>query len=278
VKTVLTIAGSDSGGGAGIQADLKVFAAHGLHGTCAVTCVTAQDTQRVREVFVLPGDTVSSQMAAVLDDFDVAAVKSGVLGSADVVVAVAGQVAGQPLPYVLDPVAVTSTGSQLASAQSVQACIRLLFPLATLITPNALEAAALTGMHVRDRDDAERAGRALIAGGARAVLVKGGHLVDDPGTDVLVTGDGVRAYPGELIATKNTHGTGCVLSAAIAARLGLGWPLAEAVAQAKAYTAAAIQAGYCAGSGPGPVDPLWSLREEQSYGILPALPGMEYSG
>ena len=277
MKTVLTIAGSDSSGGAGLQADLKVFSAHGLHGASVVTCVTAQNTMDVSHVFPLPREVIDAQLDAVFDDLDVTAIKSGVLGSVGAVEVVAAHLERHPLPYVLDPVAIASSGSALGSAAVVEACAVLLFPLATLITPNALEAAALTGTQVRDRRDAETAGRALLASGGRAVLVKGGHLEDDLGTDVLVTPEGVRVYPGGRIAAIHAHGTGCVLASAIAARLALGWPLADAVSEAREYARRAIRGGYSIGEGAGPVDPLFFLRSGHRDAAVAAQLQSEYS-
>ncbi len=260
MRSILTIAGSDSCGGAGLQADLKVFAAYGLHGACAVTCITSQNTRGVRDVFPVPSAVIGKQLAAVFEDLDIAAVKSGVLGSVAAVEAVAEKLQHHALPYVLDPVTLASTGAMLGDAGTLDECVSRLSPLATVAPPIALEPAALTGATLRDREDAAKAGRALLGTGANAVLVKGGHLADDPGTDVLVTAEAVTVYPGELIVALHTHGTGCTLASAMAAGLALGWPLPRAIVHARDFTQGAIRGGYSIGSGAGPVDPLFLFR------------------
>jgi hydroxymethylpyrimidine/phosphomethylpyrimidine kinase len=245
--TALTVAGSDSGGGAGVQADLRTFAAHGVWGLSAVTAVTAQNTLAVEAVEVLPPEIVRAQMAAVATDIGVGATKTGMLGKADVVRAVAEAVRRLRLhPLVVDPVAVSSTGATLLDPGGLDALRAELLPLADLVTPNLSEAAALTGTGgaITDRAGMEEAGWALLALGARAVLVTGGHLDEAGAPDLLLAGDGVPVWlEGERLHGRNTHGTGCVLSAAITARLARGETLDEAVRAAKTYLVQAIAAG-----------------------------------
>jgi hydroxymethylpyrimidine/phosphomethylpyrimidine kinase len=245
--TALTVAGSDSGGGAGVQADLRTFAAHGVWGLSAVTAVTAQNTLRVEAVEVLPPQIVRAQMAAVASDFGVGAMKTGMLGGSEVVRAVAEAVRDLALrPLVVDPVAVASTGAALLGPGGMEALRSELLPLADLVTPNLAEAAALAGTAepVTDRAGMEQAAAALLALGAGAVLVTGGHL-DEPGSpDLLLAAGGPPVWlEGERLSGRNLHGTGCVLSAAITARLARGESLLDAVRGAKAYLARAIAAG-----------------------------------
>jgi hydroxymethylpyrimidine/phosphomethylpyrimidine kinase len=245
--TALTVAGSDSGGGAGVQADLRTFAAHGVWGLSAVTAVTAQNTLGVEAVEVLSPEIVRAQMAAVATDLGVDATKTGMLGTADVVRAVAQGVRELSLhPLVVDPVTVSSTGATLLDPGGVDALRSELLPLADLVTPNLAEAAALTGAAtpITDRAGMEKAATALLALGARAVLLTGGHLEEAGSPDLLLDGDGGPVWlEGERLHGRNTHGTGCVLSAAVTARLARGETLEEAVKGAKAYLTRAIAAG-----------------------------------
>jgi hydroxymethylpyrimidine/phosphomethylpyrimidine kinase len=257
----LTVAGSDSGGGAGIAADLKTFAAHGVWGTCAVTAVTAQNTVGVQAVEVLPAAVVTAQISAVAGDMAVAGAKTGALGDAAVVEAVAAAVVEWDLhPLVVDPVAVASSGGALLTTDGWDALRRLLLPLADLVTPNLAEAAALAAQAdvPVDRSGMERAAAALLELGPRAVLLTGGHLTGPASPDLLLCRDG----PGpqwltgpRLTAARTTHGTGCVLSAAITARLARGEELVQAVEGAKAFVTAAIASGVRLGTGPGAVNP-----------------------
>jgi hydroxymethylpyrimidine/phosphomethylpyrimidine kinase len=241
---VLSIAGSDCSGGAGIQADLRTIEAAGAHAATVVTAITAQSARGVSCVQVLPREIVLAQLDAVLDDLPIAAVKSGMLGDADVVRTVAAALrARPPRPYVLDPVLAASDGTPLLSEGALAVLAAELFPLATVITPNALEAGRLSGRPVRTLPDAERAGRSLIEAGARAVLVTGGHLEQDRGTDLLVTASDSRPFRGEWIEGRPVHGTGCVQSAALAARLAAGASLVEAVAAARRFVAEVIRRG-----------------------------------
>ena len=245
--TALTVAGSDSGGGAGVQADLRTFAAHGVWGLSAVTAVTAQNTLRVEAVEVLSPEIVRAQMVAVATEFGVGAMKTGMLGAAGVVRAVAEAVQDLALhPLVVDPVTVSSTGATLLDPGGLHALRSELLPLADLVTPNLSEAAALAGTaeSITDRAGMEKAARALLGLGARAVLVTGGHLDEVGSPDLLIAGDEPPVWlEGERVYGRNTHGTGCVLSAAITARLARGEPLGEAVRGAKAYLVRAIAAG-----------------------------------
>jgi hydroxymethylpyrimidine/phosphomethylpyrimidine kinase len=255
VKIALTIAGSDSGGGAGIQADLKTFHQFGVFGTSVVTAVTAQNTVGVRAWQALPADLVERQIDAVADDLPPAAVKSGMLGSAELVEVVAAGIERRTLPnYVLDPVMVATSGDRLLDRNAEQLIARRLVPLAALVTPNLGEAAILVGEAVRDPDAMERAGRALVQRGARAALVKGGHLAGDEIVDVLVTAGAVRRFTHARLDTTSTHGTGCTLSAAVAAGLAHGRPLERAVADALDFVNRAIAAAPGLGHGHGPLN------------------------
>jgi hydroxymethylpyrimidine/phosphomethylpyrimidine kinase len=252
----LTIAGSDSGGGAGIQADLKTFARFGLFGTSVLTAVTAQNTLGVRGWERVSPALVRAQIDAVATDLRPAAVKSGMLGDAEIVRAVAEGVRAHGLsPYVLDPVMVATSGDALLEPDAVAAIVEELVPLATLVTPNLDEAALLVGARVSDVSGMERAARALVERhGARAALVKGGHLAGDELVDVLFDGTRLRRFVHARVATTSTHGTGCTLSAAIAAALALGAPLEEAVETSLAYLVQAIASAPGLGSGHGPVN------------------------
>jgi hydroxymethylpyrimidine/phosphomethylpyrimidine kinase len=259
VKIALTIAGSDSGGGAGIQADLRTFAAHGLHGASAITAVTAQNTVAVVDYMALEPRMVVAQIDAVASDMTVSAVKTGMLASRAIVEAVAEALARLRLPHlVVDPVMVAKSGDRLLDAEAEAAYLERLFPLAEIVTPNLAEAEALLRRPVRSVEAMDGAARDLHALGPRAVLVKGGHLEGDP-VDVLFDGERIEELKAPRIATRNTHGTGCTLSAAIAARLALGLELGEAVRGAKAYLTEALRGAYALGRGAGPVDHLHPL-------------------
>ncbi len=262
MKVALTIAGSDSGGGAGIQADLKTFAAHGLHGASAITAVTAQNSVAVNDFVALDPRMVVAQIEAVCADMPVAAAKTGMLATVEIIGAVAEAVARLKVPnLVVDPVMVAKSGDALLAAGAERAYIERLMPLASLITPNLPEAAALLGHPVRTLEEMRLAARELVGRGARAVVVKGGHL-DGPPVDVLYDGAELDELRAERVPTANTHGTGCTFSAAIAARLAWGVPLREAVRGAKEYLTEAIRRSYSVGRGHGPVDHLYPLRNE----------------
>ena len=254
--TALTIAGSDSGGGAGIQADLKTFMRFGVFGTSAITAVTAQNTLGVRSWERVSPALVRAQIDAVAEDLRPAAIKSGMLGDAEVVRAVADGVRAHALrPYVLDPVMVATSGDPLLEPDSVAAIVAELFPLATIVTPNLDEVAILTGERPTDVAGMERAARDLVTRrGARAALVKGGHLEGAELVDVLFDGRAVRRFTHARVETTSTHGTGCTLSAAIAAGLALRVPLEGAVELGLEYVRRALVSAPGIGSGHGPLN------------------------
>jgi hydroxymethylpyrimidine/phosphomethylpyrimidine kinase len=252
----LTVAGSDSGGGAGIQADLKAFAANGVFGTSAITALTAQNTVAVLGVQVTPPEFVDAQIAAVLADLPVVAVKTGMLATAAIIEVVARRAAAGDLPnLVVDPVMVASSGDRLLDPDAESAYLERLFPHAALITPNLREASLLVGRDIADVDDMAKAAGELAATGAGAVLIKGGHLGGEA-IDVFFDGEQVHYLRAARIDTVNVHGTGCSTAATIAARLARGDTMAEAVTAAKAYITSAIAgaAGWRLGAGHGPVD------------------------
>jgi hydroxymethylpyrimidine/phosphomethylpyrimidine kinase len=256
----LTIAGSDSGGGAGIQADLKTFAAFGVYGASVITALTAQNTRGVRAIHYAPPAIVAAQIAAVLEDFAVAAIKIGMLGSAQIAGVVAERLsrlaADSGAFIVYDPVMVASSGDALSGAGLVDAIAHELLPLVDCLTPNLAEAAMLLGEPIaRGEADMARQGKALLKLGPRAILIKGGHLDSDEAIDLLVTEEAVHRFAAPKLASKNLHGTGCTLSSAIAANVVLGASLPEAVQGAKAFVRQAIERGrvITLGAGNGPL-------------------------
>lgn len=257
IPLALTIAGSDSGGGAGVQADLKTFSARGVYGASVITALTAQNTREVRSVHAAPPAFVREQMDVVFEDLAIDAVKIGMLGSPDVIRAVAsGLAAHRPAHVVLDPVMIAKSGDALLARDAIQTLVEELLPHAHVVTPNLPEAAVLSGVDaVRDEDDMRRAAEALLERGVPAVLLKGGHLDGDRCIDLFLDANGEQRWESPRIATRNTHGTGCTLSAAIAAELAKGLPMRAAVAEARAYLQAAIAAADTlhVGSGHGPV-------------------------
>jgi hydroxymethylpyrimidine/phosphomethylpyrimidine kinase len=255
VKIALTIAGSDSGGGAGIQADLKTFHQFGVFGTSVMTAVTAQNTVGVRAWESVSVGLVTRQLEALAADLPPHGVKSGMLGAAAVVEAVAALMARHRFPnYVLDPVMVATSGDRLLERDAEQLVVRRLVPLATLVTPNLDEATVLVGDTVRTADDMERAGRALVRLGAQAALVTGGHLTGPDVVDVLVAEGRARRYTYPRLETTSTHGTGCTLSAAVTAGLALGRPLERAVTDALDFVHRAMAAAPGLGAGHGPLN------------------------
>jgi hydroxymethylpyrimidine/phosphomethylpyrimidine kinase len=251
----LTIAGSDSGGGAGIQADLKTFQHFHVFGTSAITAVTAQNTRGVASWVAIPVEMLEAQIEAVAGDLRPAASKTGMLGNSAIVAAVAGAIRRHALaPLVVDPVMVSASGDPLLAGDAIDAMRELLIPLATLVTPNLDEAEILVGETVRDVEAMERAGRVLVARGATAALIKGGHLVGDAAIDVLVHGDRVRTFIHPRIATQHTHGTGCTLSSAITAMLANGAELDVAVERSIDWVHRAISTAPNLGSGHGPLN------------------------
>jgi hydroxymethylpyrimidine/phosphomethylpyrimidine kinase len=259
---VLAIAGSDSGGGAGIQADLKTMLALGVHGMTVVTAVTAQNSLGVQGYWELPPEAVRAQLASVLGDIGADAVKTGMLASADIVEAVCDGLAQIAAPVVVDPVAVSKHGDSLLSAGTLEAVRARLLPLAAVVTPNLLEAELLTGLTIADEDAMLRAARVISDLGPRWVLVKGGHLPGNP-VDLLFDGHSATRYEGQRIPGRHTHGTGCTLASAIASRLALGEDMPGAVKSAREYVTGAIAGGFPLGAGIGPVDHAWQLRGQQ---------------
>jgi hydroxymethylpyrimidine/phosphomethylpyrimidine kinase len=261
MKIAMTIAGSDSGGGAGIQADLKTFAAHGVHGVCAITAITAQSTVEVRDWVALEPRMVVAQIDTVADDMSLAAVKTGMLANTAIVTAVAETVRRRGLPQlVVDPVMLAKGGQRLLDKSAERAYVALLLPRATLVMPNLPEAEVLLGRRVRTLEDMRDAARALHALGPRAVVVKGGHLPGDA-IDVFFDGQQMEELTAPRVDTQHTHGTGCTFSAAITARLACGADLRDAVRGAKEYVTEAIRRSYSIGRGHGPVDHLCLLRD-----------------
>ena len=253
---VLVVAGSDSGGGAGIQADVKTVTMLGGHAATAVTALTAQNTLGVHDVVGVAPAFIRRQMRVVLDDIGADCLKTGMLHDADVISAVCDEIAGSApgVPLVADPVMVAKGGAPLLDPGAVGAVRGRLLPLAALATPNIPEAEALLGGRIASLDDMKEAARALRALGPAAVLVKGGHLAGDRVSDVLLDDDGVRVFEIERIESRHTHGTGCTLASAIAAGLAAGLPLARAVGRAQAYVAEAIRRAPGLGGGHGPLD------------------------
>ncbi len=264
---VLIIAGSDSGGGAGIQADIKAVTMLGAYAATAITAVTVQNTLGVTGVHPIPLDIVEAQGRAVLDDIGADAIKTGMLGDA-ATVAVAARLIdsartadGGPIPVVIDPVMIAKGGASLLDPRAIEAVRSELIPRAALLTPNAPEAQALTGLATDSTDDLRRAGHALLRMGAKAVLMKGGHVPGDRLVDLLITPDGETAFEAARIDTPHTHGTGCTLASACAAGLSQGLALTAAVARAWDYVHRAIEAAPGLGQGHGPLDHGWMLRE-----------------
>jgi len=251
----LTIAGSDSGGGAGIQADLKTFHSFHVFGTTAVTAVTVQNTVGVTGVHPIPPDIVEAQIRAVADDLRPSACKSGMLADATIVEAVARGLAAVSIPaYVLDPVMVATSGDPLLANSAVEALRSELFPLASVVTPNLHEAEILTGMRIESEADMRRAGERILSDGTAAVLLKGGHLDGDEVIDLLLTESGERSWRAARLPVGNAHGTGCTLSAAIAAGLATGRSLEQAVASGIDFTRRALRTAPGLGSGATPLN------------------------
>jgi hydroxymethylpyrimidine/phosphomethylpyrimidine kinase len=256
---VLAVAGSDSGGGAGIQADLKTMLAAGVHGMTVVTAVTAQNSLGVQGYWELPPEAVRAQLRSVLDDIGVDAVKTGMLASAAIVAAVCDELADVGAPLVVDPVAVSKHGDSLLADGTLAVIRDRLLPLATVVTPNLLEAELLTGLTITDEDGMLAAARLISTMGPQWVLVKGGHLAGDP-VDLLFDGSSATRLPGERIPGRHTHGTGCTLASAVASWLAMGEDMPGAVKSAREYVTGAIAAGFPLGAGIGPVDHAWRAR------------------
>ncbi|MBI2834870.1 MAG: bifunctional hydroxymethylpyrimidine kinase/phosphomethylpyrimidine kinase [Acidobacteria bacterium] len=258
MRTALTIAGSDSGGGAGIQADLKTFAAHGVFGTTAITALTAQNTLGIAGIFPVPAEFVTAQIEAVAGDIRIDAAKTGMLATAAIVEAVAAAIDALEIPrVVVDPVMVAKSGHRLLDDDAVRALKTHLIGRAYVITPNAAEAAALLQRSVRSVPDAQNAARALHRLGATAVIIKGGHLDEQDSVDVVFDGHAVHELRAPRLRSANTHGIGCTFAAALAANLALGRPLLEAAERSKSYVTRAIEQGIAIGHGHGTLNHFW---------------------
>ncbi len=253
----LTIAGSDSGGGAGIQADLKTFSALGVYGCSAITSLTAQNTLGVQGVFAVPPEFVQQQIESVLSDLTVSAIKTGMLANADIILAVSDSLKNySSIPFILDPVMVATSGDRLLTEDAVQYLIKHLLPLASLITPNLHEAAVILNEPLAtDEKTMQAQGEKILSLGAKAVLMKGGHASSDQARDLLITASGTDIFSSPRLKTKNTHGTGCSLASAIAAGLAKKLSLRDAVKEAKEYLQGALAASdqLLIGKGSGPV-------------------------
>jgi hydroxymethylpyrimidine/phosphomethylpyrimidine kinase len=258
----LTIAGSDSGAGAGIQADLKTFAALGVYGTSAITAITAQNTRGVTQIFELSPALVAAQIDAVIEDIGADAAKTGMLANAAIIEAVAEKIREYDLKnLVVDPVMVAKSGDLLLRADAIDALKSRLIPLAAVVTPNLPEAEQLTGIHGTRLNDLKEAARRIVGLGAKSVVIKGGHR-KGPAVDLFYDGKKFRSFSAARVPTKNTHGTGCTFSAAIAANLAKGEKLEGAVAHAKAYMTRAIRSGFAVGAGHSPVNHFYGFWDE----------------
>lgn len=260
-RTALTIAGSDSGGGAGIQADLRTFFANGVHGLVALTAVTVQNSLGVQGFTEIPADVVSAQITAVASDMGVDAAKTGMLATAEIIRAVAKTLdeVGGDIPLVVDPVAASMTGHALLREDALEAIRTELFPRATLITPNLDEVRLLTGIPVSDAASQRSAAEALLAFGSRWVLVKGGHMTGSTCVDLLTDGSSYISLSGPRYETENTHGGGDTMAAAITASLAKGSSVPDAVAAGKKFIERCVAESYSLGAGVGPVSPFWVL-------------------
>ncbi|CUS38120.1 Hydroxymethylpyrimidine/phosphomethylpyrimidine kinase [Candidatus Nitrospira nitrosa] len=263
IKQVLTIAGSDSGGGAGIQADIKAMSANGVFAMSVITAITAQNTEEVTDVFELPPSIIASQLDAVFDDFDVAAVKTGMLSSTAIVEIVVKMLTLQKIAtLVVDPVMVSKSGHPLLRPEAVNAVKTQLLPLAFVVTPNIHEAQQLSGIQITSLADARRAAKVIHGFGCKHVLIKGGHLLSERATDLLYDGRFFNVLKGEFIETRHTHGTGCTFASALAAHLARGRSVLDAAQAAKAYVTQAIRHGLAIGHGHGPTDHFYFLERE----------------
>ncbi len=263
IKQVLTIAGSDSGGGAGIQADLKAMSANGVFAMSVITAVTAQNTEEVTDVFELPPSIIASQLDAVFDDFDVAAVKTGMLSSTAIIETVVTLLTPQKVAFlVVDPVMVSKSGHPLLRPEAVDAMKARLLPLAFVVTPNIHEAQQLSGIQITSLADARRAAKIIHGFGCKHVLIKGGHLLSERATDLLYDGRFFNVLKGEFIETSHTHGTGCTFASALAAHLARGRSVLDAAQAAKTYVTQAIRHGLAIGHGHGPTDHFYFLERD----------------
>ncbi len=271
MRTALTIAGSDSSGGAGIQADLKTFQAHGVFGMTAITAVTVQNTQKVYDIQEISPDIVKGQILCLFDDIAIHAVKIGMVSAIALIEAIAEALRQvERPPVVLDPVMISKSGYALLKEEAQQALVATLFPLAEVVTPNIFEAERLVGHAIGSVDDMQTAAREILDLGARKVVVKGGHLGDTQATDVLYDGQTFRELTSPRFDTPNTHGTGCTFSSAIAANLALGHPFFDAVANAKTYISGAIRNALPIGRGHGPTHHFFDLYARA--GLIDGIP------
>ena len=260
IAKVLTIAGSDSGGGAGIEADLKTFTALGVYGMAAVTSITAQDSNGVYDIHDIPFDTVAKQISVVAVDFDVDVAKTGMLSNKSIIHAVVGSIRENLIEtLIVDPVMLATSGDTLLAEDAQETLIEELLPLAFIVTPNIPEAEAMANMYIKSEQDLWIAAKKIHSIGPQYVLIKGGHLDTDKATDFLFDGEDRQTFSSPMIDTKNTHGTGCTYSAAIAAFIAKGLPVTEAVQQAKDYLTGAIQNSFDIGSGHGPLNHYWNI-------------------
>ncbi|NLG89717.1 MAG: bifunctional hydroxymethylpyrimidine kinase/phosphomethylpyrimidine kinase [Clostridiaceae bacterium] len=267
MKNVLAIAGSDSSGGAGIQADLKTFSAHGVFGMTVITAVTAQNTARVIDVQDITPDMIGKQIDAIFEDIDVDAVKIGMVSKIESIKVIAEKLRKyKPKNIVLDPVMISKSGYALLEPDAIKTLIAELLPLATVVTPNAPEAEKISGITIKSIEDMKKAAEIIHGMGAKNVLVKGGHIGGSHSTDILFDGKKFHVYEAEHIKTKNTHGTGCTLSSAIASNLALGMDVANAVDSAKKYITSAITHSLSIGKGNGPTHHFYELYKKA--GIL----------
>lgn len=262
MPTALTIAGSDSSAGAGVQADLKTFAAFNVYGVCAITAITAQSTKGVEAVAPLPADLVTAQIEAVAGDFIIAATKIGMLATAAIVEAVAAAIEELELPLVVvDPVLVSTSGERLLDEDGIDALRRLLLPLARVVTPNVAEAEALSGVPITSADSLRAAARRLHKLGARGVVITGGHASGAMVKDIVFDGNTFHEHVVTRVDSRHTHGTGCTFASAVAAGLAVGRPLCDAAARAQQYVAGAITHAPGLGHGRGPLDHFWEMRQ-----------------
>ena len=262
MKHTLTIAGSDSGGGAGIQADLKTFSALGTYGMSVITSVTAQNTMGVQDVFDLPPEIIGSQLDAIFTDIRVDAVKVGMVSVIQNIEVIAERLRRyKPVHLVIDPVMVSKNGCPLLQPSAVETMIKELFPLAEILTPNVEEARVIADRDIKTLDEAQAAARMIQAMGPKSVLIKGGHLEGEP-IDCLFDGEEFTLFHGRRLQNNNTHGTGCTLSSAIASHLAIGYPLKESVRRSKEYVATAIQHGIALGHGIGPTHHFYELYQK----------------
>jgi hydroxymethylpyrimidine/phosphomethylpyrimidine kinase len=252
---IMTIAGFDPSAGAGTLADIKTMSAFGCYGVAAITSLTFQNTQGVYGAAHQSKDVVAEQLTSLFDDFNIAAIKTGMLPTGEVIAEVAGQIAARAIPYlIVDPVVRSTSGYDLIDDQALKVLIEKLFPLATVVTPNAVEAQRITGIAIKDAHSMTHAAKKMLALGAKAVVIKGGDLVSEDAVDFLLDEEGSLVYTAKKIQSSNTHGTGCTLSSALACLLPLGYPLREALPIAKRYIVEAIRTAPNIGQGYGPLN------------------------